>query len=141
MTDLDDAFVEAVAQTALEIDHHGTDVLLRAPEAAPTFGAASVHDADDGDDDDDRAAVVLDGGRDDAVLEVVVGGDVVGMIVPVGDGYGVLVVPEDGEEPSDAIDTLEDALDELGVCPAPTPDTTDAPTIWSGLLAGGDGGI
>ena len=115
MTDLDDAFVEAVAQTALEIDHHGTDVLLRAPEPAPTFAAAQIDDGDGDDESDDRAPAALDGGRDDAALEVVVGGEIVGLIVPVGDGYGVLVVPEDGEEPSDAQDTLEDALDELGV--------------------------
>lgn len=116
MTDLDDAFVEAVAQTALEIDHHGTAVLLRAPAPAPTFAAAQI-DRGDGDDDepDDRAPAALDGGRDDAALEVVVGGAIVGVIVPVDDGYGVLVVPEDGEEPSEAQDTLEDALDELGV--------------------------
>ncbi|QCR20134.1 hypothetical protein [Agrococcus sp. SGAir0287] len=109
MTDLDDAFVEAVAQTALETSHHGTDVLLRAPEAPVAFDAASTH----GDDEDAPGA--LDGGRDDAVLEVVVGGEVVGLVVPVGDGYGVLVVPEDGDEPSREMETLEDALDELGV--------------------------
>ncbi|WP_144719987.1 hypothetical protein [Agrococcus jejuensis] len=109
MTDLDDAFVEAVAQTALQIDHRGTDVLLRAPEAEATYEAAASGD------DDEASSFTLDGGRADAALEVLVGGEVVGMIVPVDDGYGVLVVPEDGEEPSDAIDTLEDALDELGV--------------------------
>ena len=109
MTDLDDAFVEAVAQTALETDHHGTDVLLRAPAAPAAFDAPSAH----GDDEDAPGA--LDGGRDDAVLEVVVGGEVVGLVVPVGDGYGVLVVPEDGDEPSGEIETLEEALDELGV--------------------------
>ena len=110
MTDLDDAFVEAVAQTALETDHHGTSVLLRAPEAATTFDAPTIPGRDDED-----APGALDGGRDDAVLEVVVGGDVVGLVVPVGDGYGVLVVPEDGDEPSGEIETLEEALDELGV--------------------------
>ncbi|SDH37644.1 hypothetical protein [Agrococcus jejuensis] len=108
MTDLDDAFVEAVAQTALEIDHRGTDVLLRAPEAEAAYEAATSGD------DDEASAFTLDGGAD-AVLEVVVGGEVVGLIVPVGDGYGVLMVPEDGEEPSGELETLEDALDELGV--------------------------
>lgn len=109
MTDLDDAFVEAVAQTALEIDHRGTDVLLRAPLPAPTFEAASSGG------DEEGSAFTLDGGRADAVLEVLVGGEVVGLVVPVDDGFGVLVVPEDGEEPSGEMETLEDALDELGV--------------------------
>lgn len=108
MTDLDDAFVEAVAQTALEIDHRGTDVLLRAPGAEATFEAAATGD------DDESTPFTLDGGAD-AVLEVVVGGEVVGLIVPVDDGFGVLVVPEDGEEPSGELETLEDALDELGI--------------------------
>lgn len=109
MTDLDDAFVEAVAQTALEIDHNGTDVLLRAPLPAPTFEAAATGD------DDESTPFTLDGGRADAVLEVLVGGKVVGLVVPVDDGFGVLMVPEDGEEPSGEMETLEDALDELGV--------------------------
>lgn len=107
MTDLDDAFVEAVSQTALETTHGGTDVLLRAPQPAETYDAPAT--------DDEEHRAVLDGGRDDAVLEVVVGGEVVGLVVPVDDGYGVLVVPEDGEEPSGEIETLEAALDELGV--------------------------
>lgn len=107
MTHLDDAFVEAVAQTALEIDHRGTDVLLRAPAAETAYEAAASGD-------DESTPFTLDGGAD-AVLEVLVGGEVVGLIVHVGDGYGVLMVPEDGEEPSDEMETLEDALDELGV--------------------------
>jgi hypothetical protein len=117
MTDLDEAFVDAVAQTALRVDHRGTDVLLRAPGAEPAgaVGGPPVA-ATDGDDDAPAGHdVELDGGRPDIALEVVVGGRVVGAIVPVDDGYGVLMMPEDGEEPSGEQETLEDALDELGV--------------------------
>ncbi|TPW77895.1 hypothetical protein [Schumannella soli] len=107
MTDLDDAFVEAAAQSAFEIDHRGTDVLLRAPEREETFAAPAG--------DDEATPFTLDGGRDDVVLEVVVDGEVVGLVVPVDDGFGVLIVPEDGEEPSGELETLEEALDELGI--------------------------
>ncbi|GAB3400845.1 hypothetical protein GCM10027515_09130 [Schumannella luteola] len=107
MTDLDDAFVEAAVQSAFEIDHRGTDVLLRAPEREEPFEAKSG--------DDEAVPFTLDGGRDDVVLEVVVDDEVVGLIVPVDDGFGVLIVPEDGEEPSRELETVEDALDELGI--------------------------
>ena len=118
MTDLDEAFVDAVAQTALHVDHRGTDVLLRAPgmEPAGAVGGPPVSaPSDDEDGDDHGNEVRLDGGRPDIALEVVVGGRTVGAIVPVGDGYGVLMMPEDGEEPSGEQETLEAALDELGV--------------------------
>ncbi|MFC7432215.1 MULTISPECIES: hypothetical protein [unclassified Agrococcus] len=111
MTDLDDAFVEAVAETALHFDHHGTDVLLRGPQREESSYMAEVPAGDD----EEGTPFTLDGGRADAVLEVVVGGEVVGLVVPVDDGYGVLVVPEDGAEPSAEQETLEAALDELGV--------------------------
>ena len=86
-------------------------MLLRAPVTGDAIADVPPADAND----DESTPFRLDGAHVDAVLEVVVGGEVVGAIVEVGDGYGVLVIPEDGEEPSDEQATLEDALDELGV--------------------------
>lgn len=111
MTDLDDAFVEAVTETAIHFDHNGTDVLLRGSRREESSYVVEATPSDD----DEGTPLTLDGGRADAVLEVVVGGRIVGLVVPVGDGYGVLMVPEDGAEPSAEQETLESALDELGV--------------------------